>query len=162
MTSPGHVCGAATLVAVLTACAGRPPADVGAPAPVVSAPAASAGALLDPERGVLTMAPLLQRVTPGVVNIAVRSRVPVQTNPLFDDPFFRRFFDLPEPPPQRRDVLSAGSGVIVDAAGYIITNAHVIGLSKHVQVLVAGQTGDPPHPKCRVPATADRRWFPPL
>jgi serine protease Do len=41
---------------------------------------------------------------------------------------------------------SSGSGVIVDPAGYIITNAHVVGLSKHVQVLVAGGKGDPPHP----------------
>ena len=144
MTSPVHVCGAATLVAVLTACAGRPPADVGAPAPVVSAPPASAGALLDPERGVLTMAPLLERVTPGVVNIAVRSRVPVQTNPLFDDPFFRRFFDLPELPPQRRDVLSAGSGVIVDAGrGYVLTNNHVIAGAQGIQVTLKDRRAYP-------------------
>jgi Do/DeqQ family serine protease len=45
---------------------------------------------------------------------------------LLQDPFFRRFFDIPEGPVQR-EVQSAGSGVIVDArAGYVITNNHVI------------------------------------
>ena len=38
---------------------------------------------------------MLARVTPGVVNIAVRGRVREQ-NPLLQDPFFRRFFDLPQ------------------------------------------------------------------
>jgi serine protease DegQ len=127
-----RITGAVALAALLAACAGRPPADVAAPAPLVAAP--SAGALIDPERGVLTMAPLLERVTPGVVNIAVRSRVQVQTNPLFDDPFFRRFFDLPELPPER-DVLSAGSGVIVDAGrGYVLTNHHVIADAQEIRV----------------------------
>jgi Do/DeqQ family serine protease len=132
MMSPVRISGAVALAVLLAACAGRPPADVAAPAPLVAAP--SAGALIDPERGVLTMAPLLERVTPGVVNIAVRSRVQVQTNPLFDDPFFRRFFDLPELP-QERDVLSAGSGVIVDAArGYVLTNHHVIADAQEIRV----------------------------
>ncbi len=93
------------------------------------APAGSATAQLayrDPERGVLTLAPILKRATPAVVNIAVRSLRPVETNPLFRDPFFRRFFGLPDQPP-RREVLSAGSGVIIDAAkGYVVTNNHVI------------------------------------
>ena len=134
MIATSRVCGAAALVALLAACAGRPPADIAAPAPALSAPAAPAGALVDPERGVLTMAPVLEQVTPGVVNIAVRSRVQVQTNPLFDDPFFRRFFDLPELPRQR-EVLSAGSGVIVDAGrGYVLTNNHVIADAQEIQV----------------------------
>ena len=74
--------------------------------------------------GVLpTLAPLLAKVTPAVVNISVRSRVPMEQNPLFRDPFFRRFFDLPRPEPQR----SAGSGVIINARqGYVLTNNHVI------------------------------------
>jgi Do/DeqQ family serine protease len=90
--------------------------------------------LLDAERGVLTLAPLLADITPGVVNIAVRSRVERPANPLVDDPFFRRFFDLPEVPRQR-DVLSAGSGVIVDARrGYVLTNSHVVANAAEVQV----------------------------
>jgi serine protease DegQ len=126
--------GELALLALLAACAGPPPADVAAPAPVASAPAASAGAMVDPERGVITMAPLLERVTPAVVNIAVRSRVQVQTSPMLDDPFFRRFFDVPELP-RERDVLSAGSGVIVDAGqGYVLTNSHVIANAREIQV----------------------------
>ena len=57
---------------------------------------------LDPERGVITMAPLLERTTPAVVNISVQSRAAAAENPLFRDPFFRRFFDLPEQPRERR------------------------------------------------------------
>ena len=133
--------GAAAIVGLLAACAARLPADVGAPAPVVVAP--PAGALVDPERGVLTMAPLLARVTPGVVNIAVRSRVQVEANPLFDDPFFRRFFELPDMP-RERDVLSAGSGVIVDAArGYVLTNHHVIADAQEIRVTLKDRRTNP-------------------
>ena len=81
--------------------------------------------ILDQERGVMTMAPLLERTTPAVVNISVTTRMPVDDNPLLRDPFFRRFFDLPEGRPERR-AMSAGSGVIVDADnGYVLTNHHV-------------------------------------
>lgn len=70
------------------------------------------------------LADVLEELTPAVVNIAVRSRAPAESNPLYNDPFFRRYFNLPEQPQQR---LSAGSGVIVDAdKGYILTNHHVV------------------------------------
>ncbi len=77
-------------------------------------------------QGIPTLAPLLKRITPAVVNISVRGRVAVQQNPLFSDPFFRRFFNVPEQP-QEREFQAAGSGVIVDAEkGYVLTNHHVI------------------------------------
>ena len=77
-----------------------------------------------------TIAPMLKRVTPAVVNIQVESEVPIRNplleDPFFRDPFFRRFFGIPDvPSTQRRQ--SVGSGVIVDAKnGYILTNHHVI------------------------------------
>jgi Do/DeqQ family serine protease len=126
--------GAGALLALLAGCTSPPPGEVERPAPPAGVPALAAGSMLDAERGVLTLAPLLADITPGVVNIAVRSRVERPASPLFDDPFFRRFFDLPEVPRQR-DVLSAGSGVIVDARrGYVLTNSHVVANAAEVQV----------------------------
>ena len=88
-------------------------------------PAAHAGvAPLGSDGKVPTLAPLLEQVTPAVVNIAVLSRSPEQDNPMMQDPFFRRFFGLPE---QSRPQISAGSGVIVDARnGYVLSNHHVV------------------------------------
>jgi serine protease Do/serine protease DegQ len=75
--------------------------------------------------GIPTLAPLLEKVTPAVVNIAVKSKAPGQQNPLLADPFFRFFFDAPEQ--QAQPQISAGSGVIIDAAkGLVLTNHHVI------------------------------------
>ena len=75
-------------------------------------------------RGMPTLAPMLAQVTPAVVNIAVLVREP-EENPLFRDPFFRRFFEMPDR--QQQPQVSAGSGVIVDAVhGIVLTNHHVI------------------------------------
>ncbi|MDP9084005.1 MAG: DegQ family serine endoprotease [Pseudomonadota bacterium] len=78
-----------------------------------------------------SLAPMVKRVSPAVVNIATKGTIkeqPGQRNPLMDDPFFRRFFDAPpDSTPRERQFQSAGSGVIVDAKnGYIITNHHVV------------------------------------
>ena len=74
-----------------------------------------------------SLAPMIERTAPAVVNIAVRGSVQV-SSPLMDDPFFRRFFGPQgRSPQQRRRFQSAGSGVIVDAKeGYILTNHHVV------------------------------------
>src|SRR3990172_8364715 len=89
-------------------------------------PALSASPSTDSARqGLPTLAPLVNEVTPAVVNISVVTRSPLEDNPLFRDPYFRRFFNLPDRPERREQ--SAGSGVIVDAArGYVLTNHHVI------------------------------------
>ncbi|HSG90510.1 MAG TPA: Do family serine endopeptidase [Pseudomonadales bacterium] len=84
-----------------------------------------------------TLAPVMERVTPAVVNIATFTTVQVR-NPLFDDPFFRRFFDTPLNQRRFRRTRSAGSGVIVDAAnGYIVTNDHVIGMADEITITLA-------------------------
>jgi len=89
------------------------------------------------EGGKATLAPILREVTPAIVNIAVTSQAPAPNNPLFNDPFFRRFFDVPEhmqPVPQQ----AAGSGVIIDAdKGYVLTNNHVIEQAQEIRVTLA-------------------------
>ncbi len=86
------------------------------------------------DRPLPSLAPMLQQATPAVVNIATLSRVQVQENPLLQDPFFRRFFDLPARP-RERQTTSAGSGVIVDAdKGYVLTNQHVVGEADEITV----------------------------
>ncbi|MEO7557961.1 MAG: DegQ family serine endoprotease [Gammaproteobacteria bacterium] len=82
-----------------------------------------------------SLAPVLEQVTPAVVNISSRGHVAIQNNPLFNDPFFRRFFDIPNNLPRERQTQSLGSGVIVDAQnGYVLTNNHVIANADEVTV----------------------------
>lgn len=80
-----------------------------------------------------SLAPMLERTTPAVVNIATRGRV-VERSPLLDDPVFRRFFNIPDQP-RERQTQGLGSGVIVDAAkGHVLTNHHVIDKADEIVV----------------------------
>ena len=80
-----------------------------------------------------TVAPVVSRITPGVVGISVRGRVR-EDNPLFQDPVFRRFFNLQQQPIER-ETEAAGSGVIVDAVqGYVMTNSHVVENATNIEV----------------------------
>ncbi len=80
-----------------------------------------------------TLADMLETVTPAVVSIKTEEEVDVRKHPLYQDPIFRYFFDLPEQPDSTPQ--SLGSGVVVDAKrGYVITNSHVIADADRIAV----------------------------
>ncbi|MEE9347910.1 MAG: DegQ family serine endoprotease [Robiginitomaculum sp.] len=97
---------------------------------------------VDPKRGVLTLAPLLERTTPAVVNISVLSTVKPSARSRAGEDAFRRFLEQNglggknrEQEQQGRETSSAGSGVIIDAGkGYILTNHHVVDGADEVKV----------------------------
>src|SRR5690349_6924426 len=106
---------------------------------LLTSPTVPAQAALPPAVGdtpLPSLAPIVKRVAPAVVNISTQGTIKQtqrSSNPLLDDPFFRRFFDQPELGP--RKFQSAGSGVIFDAQnGYIVTNAHVIENASEITV----------------------------
>ncbi len=94
----------------------------------------------------LSFAPIVRQVAPSVVNIYTKKVVRTQQrrSPLFDDPFFRRFFGQRpnggpngQSVPQERVQKSLGSGVVVGADGVIITNNHVIKGADEVTVALS-------------------------
>ena len=87
-----------------------------------------------------TIAPMLDKVLPAVVNISTRTRTKVMRHPLLDDPFFGRFFDFHGGQQRERQKQSLGSGVIVNAArGYILTNHHVIEGADEITITLRDQ-----------------------
>jgi len=79
-----------------------------------------------------TLAPLVREVTPAVVNISVQGRVR-EDNPLYQDPLFREFFNLPKQ--LEKEVNATGSGVVVDGErGYVLTANHVVANATAVQI----------------------------
>jgi Do/DeqQ family serine protease len=82
----------------------------------------------------LSFAPVVKRVAPAVVNVYA-THVVENNNPFLADPFFRQFFGggIPREQVER----SLGSGVIVDPAGLVVTNYHVIADASEVKVALA-------------------------
>ena len=80
-----------------------------------------------------SLSPLVKKTAPAVVNIATLQPSPAEQNPLLQDPFFRRYFGIPDAALQ--PAIAAGSGVIVDGAnGLVITNFHVVRNAQAVEV----------------------------
>ncbi len=85
----------------------------------------------------LSFAPLVERAAPAVVNILATTFVQrPNKSPLFDDPFFRRFFG-DDDRPRRRESEAVGSGVIVGEDGLIVTTHHVIEDADEITVILA-------------------------
>ncbi len=86
-----------------------------------------------------SLAPMLKRVLPAVVNISSTTYVAQRRNGLWNDPFFRHFFGGGQPVIQRK-AQSLGSGVIVDARkGWIVTNNHVVEGADEITVTLRDQ-----------------------
>ena len=83
----------------------------------------------------LSYAPVVHQVAPAVVNVYA-AKVVQNRNPLFEDPIFRRFFGVPGDGGNQIQ-RSLGSGVIVDPAGLVVTNVHVIEGADEVKVVLA-------------------------
>ncbi len=83
-----------------------------------------------------SLAPMLERVTPAVVNISTQGRLQSDDLPLLRDPLFRWFFE--DRRPRQRGTQSLGSGVVVDADnGLILTNHHVIEKADKIRVTLS-------------------------
>jgi serine protease Do len=77
---------------------------------------------------------------PAVVHIEVTERQEVENPflPFDDDPFFRRFFDIPKMPRKfKRELKGLGTGMIIDEQGHILTNHHVAGGATKIEVQLA-------------------------
>ena len=86
----------------------------------------------------LSFSPVVKQVAPAVVNVYATRTVRQSVSPIFEDPFFRRFFgDLGDFPGRSRQQSSLGSGVVVDAQGIVVTNHHVIEGAEEVRVALA-------------------------
>ena len=115
----------AVVLGLLLALAGVP----GVPGARAALPASVDGKTLP------SLADMVERVVPAVVNIATSSRIQIPEHPLLSDPFFRRFFDLPQQRQRHKEQKSLGSGVVVDAKrGIILTNHHVIDKADEITV----------------------------
>ena len=87
---------------------------------------AASPSFLSNNTGPVSYADAVEIAAPAVVNIYTRTVVRQNVHPLFNDPFFRNFFDSNSIPQRERIQSSLGSGVILSAQGYIVTNNHVI------------------------------------
>ncbi|HXU42608.1 MAG TPA: Do family serine endopeptidase [Burkholderiales bacterium] len=102
--------------------------------PIVAAPPTTASSASAPASTSYHSA--VQRAMPSVVNISTSKEVRTQRHPLLNDPIFRRFFGEQLPDEAQR-ASSLGSGVIVSASGYVLTNHHVVEAADEIEVALA-------------------------
>lgn len=84
-----------------------------------------------------SLAPMLEKSMPAVVNISTTKNINTRENPLLQDPFFRHFFQRPQQQ-RRQQKNSLGSGVIIDSQrGFVLTNNHVIDKADKIMVTLS-------------------------
>src|SRR5712692_3204633 len=109
------------------------PARSGAPVLLASPPGASAASTAARP---VSYHDAVQRAMPSVVNIFTSKEIRSPRHPLLNDPIFRRFFGEQLPDEAQR-ASSLGSGVIVSASGYVLTNHHVVEAADEIEVALA-------------------------
>jgi S1-C subfamily serine protease len=87
-------------------------------------PQVAAAAATAPARSALSISDIYRRAAPGVVQVTSTSVVTVPADPFFGNPFF----------PQQQQQKSLGSGFVIDKAGHIVTNYHVVQGAKQISV----------------------------
>ncbi len=83
----------------------------------------------------LGFAPVVKKAAPAVVNIYAKIVRPGRGSPIFSDPFFQDFFGGGVSKPRPRVQNSLGSGVILTADGYVVSNFHVVGSATEIRVV---------------------------
>jgi serine protease DegS len=101
-------------------------------APTHSAPARESTAA----SGMVSYADAVEPAARAVVNVYTSKVITRKRHPLLDDPLFQHFFGDRLNVPRQRLQTSLGSGVIVSAKGYVLTNNHVIAGADEIQVLL--------------------------
>jgi len=87
-----------------------------------------------PGNGVVSYAAAVKKAAPAIVNIYATKLITEKRSPFFDDPLFRHFFGDDERSSRQRSEPSLGSGVILSAEGYVLTNNHVIADASEIAI----------------------------
>ncbi|MBV6493351.1 MAG: putative serine protease HtrA [Turneriella sp.] len=77
------------------------------------------------------MRQIYKEVSPAVVLIATTAEV---NNPMFNDPMFRRFFQIPEGQRRGQKQSGLGTGFIISNDGYVVTNTHVVQIAQGAKI----------------------------
>jgi len=92
-----------------------------------------------------TIADIVKKAGPAVVQISVEKKTTgFNSDPFFNDPFFRNFFGATPQPRRERTETGLGSGFIISNDGYILTNEHVISGADKITVTVQDEKKDYP------------------
>ena len=87
--------------------------------------------------GPVSYADAVARAAPAVVNIYTAKLITQRAHPLFNDPLFQHFFGDRFGAERQRLQTSLGSGVIISAQGYVLTNNHVVAGADQIQVMIS-------------------------